>query len=90
MTGAPPPVPRIWPVRTTAAYEFSTRSAVAQDTDPWSMVTMTGTFAPVRVVPQVWAAPGLLAAPDAPQPAGARRDPDRRHGPPMSPARESR
>ena len=56
-------------MRITAAYEFSTRSAVAQDTDPRSTVMMTGTFAPVRVVPQVRAAPVVLAAPDVPQPA---------------------
>jgi hypothetical protein len=53
VTGAPPPLPRICPARTTAAYEFSTRRAVAQETGPLVILIMTGTFTPVRVVPQV-------------------------------------
>ena len=53
VTGAPPPLPRICPERTTAAYEFSTFSAVAQETGPLLILMMTGTFTPVRVAPQV-------------------------------------
>ena len=73
VTGAPPPLPRICPVRTAAAYEFSTRSAVAQETGPSLTLTMIGTFTPVLVAPQVWPtlavlALGVLAA-EVPHPA---------------------
>ena len=63
-TGAPPPVPRI------PAHAHHGRVRVlhpqrgrAGTPIPWSTVTMTGTFAPVRVVPQVRAAPVVLAEP---------------------------
>ncbi len=50
--GAPPPLPFRSPRLTIAAKSFSMPSAVAQDTDPLVTLTMTGTLAPVRVVPQ--------------------------------------
>ena len=94
LTGAPPPFPGTCPLRTFAAYSFSTRMATLQSTVPLETLIRTGTSTAVRVLPQV--APAAAAsecaadehpAPPASSPATQASSPARRAVHTGSPAR---